>query len=415
MRGMYISVILLSFGLSGCGNVSLSKSQLSSNTGTGNVPLAPPNTPTPVNAEPVLETEKLTTLIDEQIPTYETFFNNLDTFTNTLGTNIVVATSYRHGANAQNFEDKVQIQMISASGSVTNINLPQLSQYRWGWKAVNSVVPNICFLANSKDNGLDQLYYSVNCNGPIGFKNYILSLNPNSKILSVVMELNQFVYDMRFNQQDELIYLTNYYEASTSSFTYLLKKSPTGQTVASVNTNQLNGFNLSNAVLMQNANGEYIINLVKNVSGSNTYAFYSFSSNSLQEVSISRVAMDFLQDKDSKKIFYYNLGSQQLSSGLFNINLATSSETKLSEDGNYIYRYQSLGSGIITKYGMPYNTSDGKAWISYDEGKAFKEIINPPAQTNQIVRTTGKEMYLVGVNQYSNSRVVATLYRLKER
>lgn len=413
MRGIILPFILLSCVLSGCGNVNLSKSQQSSQTGSGSNPLAAPPTPSQVNTEPLLETEKLITLIDEQIPANEIFFNSLETFTNTVGTNIAVATSYRHGPDGHNFEDKVQIQVVSATGSVSDIHLPQLSNYRWGWKAVNSVAPNICYIANSKDNGKDQLYYSVVCNGPIGFKNYILSLDTNNKILSVAMEANQFIYDMRFNQQDELIYLTSHYEQSSSTFTYLLKKSPSGQTIASVNSTQLNGFNLSNSIILQNSSGEYLINVAKNVSGTNTHAFYSFTSNTLQSLTLSRHAMQFIQEKDNKKIFYYNLGSQQLTSGLFNINLSTSSETKLSEDSNYIYKYQSLGSGIITKYGMPYNTSVGKAWISYDEGKTFKEVLNTPAQTSEIVRTASKDMYLVGVNQYSNNRIVASIYRLK--
>lgn len=388
---------------------------MSSNNGTVTTPVnTPPTTPPILNSEPVLETEKLITFIDEQIPSGESFFNNLETFTNTSGTDIAIASTYRHGPSGYNFEDKVQIQVISASGSIAQINLPQLSVYRWGWKAVNSVSPNVCFLSNSRDNGKDKLYYLVYCNGPIGFRSYILSLNTTAKILSVALDTTEFIYDIKINHQDELVYLTHSYDASTTLFTYTLKKYPAAQVIDSVVSNQLNGFSLSNVNIIQNPNGDYLINLVKSVSDTYSFALYSFASNSMQTLNLTRNATQFLQDKDTKKVFYYNSGSSQLASGLFSINLSNSNDTKQSEDVNYIYKYQSLGEGLFTKYGMPYGTSKGLAWFSYDEGKSFKEILNTPAQTNQIVRTINKEMYLVGVNQYSNNRVVATLYKLKE-
>lgn len=413
---MFLSITFLSLALSGCGNVSLSKSQMSSNTGVGNTTPTTPLTPaTPViNGEPILETEKLTTLIDEQIPSNEMFYNNLDTFTNTAGTDVAVASTYRHGINGQNFEDKVQIQVISASGSVAQINLPQLSSYRWGWKAVNSISPNICYISHAKDNRKEKIMYLVLCNGPIGFKSYVLSLNTNSKILSVALETPEFIYDIAFNNQDELVYLTHSYNISTTLFTYALKRLPTQQTITSVTSNQLNGFSLSNPNIMQNSNGEYFINVLKSASGVNSFALYHFASGSLQSLNLSRNVYSFLQDKDTKRLFYYNFGFSTFTNALFNIDLSTSNEMKHSENNMYIYKYQSLGKGIITKYGMPYGTAKGQAWISYDEGKNFKEIVNAPAQTNEIVRTANNDMYLVGVDQLSANRAVASIHKLKE-
>ncbi|MEQ1723383.1 MAG: hypothetical protein ABL930_09425 [Pseudobdellovibrio sp.] len=343
-------------------------------------------------------------------------YNNLETFFNSAGSDLAVVSTYRHATTVANFEDKVRMQVISASGSISEINLPTVTPYRWGWKNVNSVAQPMCYFVRSIDNLKGQIYYLVFCNGNIGFKSYIFSLNTTTKMLSTLVETSDMVHNISINQQDELVYITHRYESATQDFTYTLRKYVNNSVIGTVKLSELSGFVFSNVVILQNQSGEYFVNLFKSAQPVNTYGFYSFSSKTIKVApSFTRNITELFQDSVTKKLYYFSFAPQQTNM-FFNISLSNFAETKNSEDTRYIYKHQVLGNGIVTKYGQEYNSGpQGHAWISYNEGKSFKEILNVPLQTNQILKTINNEYYLLGVNQFSGTRVIASVYKLKAR
>lgn len=84
----------------------------------------------------------------------------------------------------------------------------------------------------------------------------------------------------------------------------------------------------------------------------------------------------------------------------------------MSDENRYVPYYQTHLKKIITKSGSDYGSAIGKAWISYDQGKNFSEVVNPPAWTNQFLQTVSDKFYLLGVDTFSNGRIKASVYKL---
>lgn len=417
-----IVALIITVSFQNCGNVSVSQSKAKLATDAPPSDLradAPPPTLEPQKAKTgcVREASALTNLIDLQIPTGKILYNNYFTKFLALGDELLVLANYSYGdplvqnGPVTGATGVVDAKFISDSGTVTPIALPNISGYTWNSQA--GTAPSWCYIEDAKSNYADTAYLMIYCSNSSGVKSFIYSINKTSKVFTQIVASDRLMSGLTLNKQKEPMYYSDAYDSAKGQLTYQIYKYSGGAASAlgpAFGSDKIAGYSLW-PTLIETQAGEILVYLNKN--SDNTKAFYQPATNQITKLTWSRETREILQFFDDRELFYYSFDyGAGVNNSLFKINQASFTEAKMSDDNRYIYSYQTQLNKVITKVGSDYGSGIGKAWISYDQGQNFSEVVSAPMQTNQILQTLNDKFYLIGVNNFSGGHIKASVYKL---
>lgn len=420
---LIFSLLALIFGFfQSCGNVAVTEAppEDQSSGGPGGSGLPVDDGGLPAAEKCVRKTQFLVNLIDMQIPAGKVLYNNYFTQSLALGEDILVLADYSFGnllagGTVTGATGVVEAKYVSSSGSMSIVGLPVISGYSWNSQA--GTAPAWCYIAQAVSDQTENAYILFHCtsqNTSPGFNSYIFNFKKTTKGFTQVATSNRVISSLTISKNKELLYLQTTLSGTPAVVGYQVHKiaggtdSTVGAEFFAMTT--LFGYTPNYSQLIETDSGEILIFVRR---AANESAVYNVTKATFKALTFSRDPRAILQSYDSRKIFYYSFDyGPGVNNSLFTVGAADFAESKQSDDNRYIYFYQALNKKVVTKIGSEYGVVQGKAWISYDEGQNFDEVILPPLQSNQVVQSPTNKFNLVAVDAYSNGHIKASIYKL---